>query len=105
MDVESLFVVRPVTGGPELSTKDVDPQWLQEHSGESPDPERPLSKLEYLHLRVSVPAGRRSAEVSVPTVKDQVRERAEAVRFQLADDTEEPRDGGPVLTGTVLDAS
>ncbi|GGO91979.1 hypothetical protein [Wenjunlia tyrosinilytica] len=105
MDVESLFVVRPVTGGPELSTKDVDPQWLQEHSGESPDPERPLSKLEYLYLRVSVPAGRRSAEVSVPTVKDQVRERAEAVRFQLADDTEEPRDGGPVLTGTVLDAS
>ncbi|MET8246433.1 hypothetical protein ABZV31_19630 [Streptomyces sp. NPDC005202] len=104
-DMSALFAVRPVTGGPELSTKDVDAQWLRENSGASPDPERPLSKVENLYLWTSVPAGELNTEVTLPTVKDQVRERAEAVRFQLADDSGEVQDGGPVLTGTVLDAS
>ncbi|MFI1535446.1 hypothetical protein [Streptomyces anandii] len=105
VDIFALFAVRPVTGGPELSTKDVDATWLRENTGESPDPERPLSSIENLTLGVSVPAGRRSAEVTVPTVKDSVEERPESVRFQLADDSGRPREGGPELTGTVLDAS
>ncbi|MFI1169018.1 alpha/beta hydrolase family protein [Streptomyces sp. NPDC020801] len=104
-DVSAQFAVQPVTGGPELSTKDVDAKWLRETAGESPDPERPLSKVGYLTLWASVPAGRTTAEVSVPTVKDRVREQAEEVRFQLTDDSGRPHDGGAVLSGTVLDAS
>ncbi|MEU7057099.1 hypothetical protein [Streptomyces sp. NPDC046197] len=104
-DITAMFAVRPVTGGPELSTRDVDPRWLKDNAGASPDPERPLSKVENLSLWVSVPKGERSAEVTLPTVTDQVREQPESVRFQLTDDDGVPRPGGPVLTGTVLDAS
>ncbi|MFF4255828.1 alpha/beta hydrolase family protein [Streptomyces sp. NPDC001663] len=105
VDIYPYFVVQPVTGGPELSTKDVDPAWLDSVSGETPDPERPLSQVKYLTLFAEVPAGKPSAEVSLPTVKDQVTEPAESVRFQLTDDNGNPQPGGPVLSGTVLDAS
>ncbi|WP_037851067.1 hypothetical protein [Streptomyces sp. NRRL S-340] len=104
-DIGAVFVVRPVTDGPELSTKDVDPKWLEETTGEAADPERPLSALENLYLWVAVPAGEQSAEVSMPTVGDQVKEQPEKVRFQLTDDAGEVHEGAPVLTGTVLDAS
>ncbi|MEU5085404.1 hypothetical protein [Streptomyces sp. NPDC021356] len=105
-DFGAVFVVRPVTDGPELSTKDVDPQWLQETSGgESPDPERALSAVQNLYLWVPVPAGEVSTEVSLPTVRDQVKEQPEKLRFQLTDDDGEVHEGAPVLTGTVLDAS
>jgi hypothetical protein len=104
-DVDTLFAVRPVTAGAELSTKDVDPTWLQENTGASPDPERALSKVDDLYLWATVPAGRTSAELTVPTVKDRVHEPAESVRFQRADDNGRPQPGAPVLTGTVLDGS
>lgn len=104
-DVGGLFAVLPVTDGQELSTKDVDPEWLMENSGASPDPERPLSKVDGLYLWVSVPPGQTSVEVTVPTVKDGVAEPAESVRFQVADESGEPQPGAPVVTGTVLDAS
>ncbi|WP_406439706.1 hypothetical protein OHB14_13235 [Streptomyces sp. NBC_01613] len=104
-DLGPTFVVMPVTGGPELSTKDVDPEWLDSTAGESPDPERPLSRITYLSLYADVPAGELSAEVTLPTIKDQVAEPAESVRFQLIDDNGDPQPGGPVLSGTVLDAS
>ncbi|POX54492.1 hypothetical protein C3489_13570 [Streptomyces sp. Ru71] len=104
-EVGASFVVVPVTGGAELSTKDVDPAWLSDASGAEPDPERPLSQVEYLGVWASVPAGTTSTEVSVPTVKDTVAEPAESVRFTATDDSGAPLPGGPVLTGTVLDAS
>ncbi|MEU1164376.1 hypothetical protein ABZ372_28805, partial [Streptomyces sp. NPDC005921] len=102
-DIASLFVPVPVTG-PELSTKDVDPRWLADASGAEPDPERPLSKVEGLYLWLDVPAGRTSLDVTVPTVKDQVREDTETVTFQQTDDEGSPLPGGLVLTGRVLDA-
>lgn len=104
-EVGGMFAVLPVPGGPELSTKDVDPTWLQESAGASPDPERPLSKVDGLWLWVSVPAGETSTEVTLPTLTDAVSEPAESVRFQLADDSGEPAPGAPVMTGTMVDAS
>jgi hypothetical protein len=93
----------PVSGGTELSTRDVDPQWLSDESGESPDPERPLSGTS-LWWWVSVPAGSTGADVTVPTVRDESPEPSESVRITLTDDNGEPLPGRPVLTGTVLDA-
>ncbi|MEU5599146.1 hypothetical protein [Streptomyces sp. NPDC020298] len=74
VDLGASFVVRPVTGGAELSTKDVDSQWLSERSGEFPDPARPLSRLDRLVLGVNIPAGQTSGEITLPTVTDQVTE-------------------------------
>ncbi|MFH8798446.1 alpha/beta hydrolase family protein [Streptomyces sp. NPDC017936] len=98
------LVVRPVTGGAELSTKDVDPDWLAEFAGADPDPERALSSLD-IWLSASVPAGGTGTDLTVPTVTDRVAEPAESVRLELTDWEGAPRPGTPVLTGTVLDAS
>lgn len=103
-DVNGLFAVLPVAEGRELSTKDVDPQWLMENSGASPAPERPLSEVDGLYLWVSVPPGRTSVEMTVPTLRDGVAEPAESVRFQAADEEGRPQPGAPVVTGTVVDA-
>ncbi|MFI6034992.1 alpha/beta hydrolase family protein [Streptomyces sp. NPDC051315] len=104
-DVEIWQPVRvlPVTEGAELSTKDVDPQWLMDYAGELPDPERLLSQAS-LWVWTGIPAGTTTAEFVVPTVKDQVAEPAESVRLALTDDEAEPLPGHPVLTGTVVDA-
>ncbi|MER6028919.1 hypothetical protein [Streptomyces sp. NPDC001851] len=105
VDMSAMFAVVPATA-PELSTKDVPARWLREAAGAKPDPERPLSKVGGLTLWVDVPAGRTSAEITVPTVQDRVRERTESVRFRQVDmQTGEPRPGGLVLSGSVLDAS
>ncbi|MEU9450116.1 hypothetical protein [Streptomyces sp. NPDC048277] len=103
-DIAAMFVPVPV-GGPELSTKDVDPRWLAGVSGAQPDPERPLSEVDGLYLWLDVPAGKTSLDVTVPTVRDRVGEPAESVSFQQADDAGKPVPGGLVLTGTVLDGS
>ncbi|MFF1483052.1 alpha/beta hydrolase family protein [Streptomyces sp. NPDC058319] len=103
-DIAAIFVVQPVTDGPELSTKDVDPQWLSDTTGESPDPERPLSSLD-MYLWAAIPAGELSTELSVPTVRDQVAEQPERVRIALTGDDGQVHEGLPVVTGTVLDAS
>lgn len=100
------FEVLPVSGGTELSTTDVDPAWLADISGELPLPERPLSEVE-LFLYADVPPGQLTAEVSVPTVTDQVAEPEESFRmgmYEFDEDTGETIPG-PVFTGTVLDAS
>ncbi|CAM5676543.1 Secreted protein OS=Streptomyces alboniger OX=132473 GN=CP975_01505 PE=4 SV=1 [Streptomyces alboniger] len=57
-------------------------------------------------LYVTVPACGRSAEIRVPTVKDDVREPVESLkaRLSLQDEDWEPLPGGPVFTGTVRDA-
>ncbi|MFK4691442.1 alpha/beta hydrolase [Streptomyces pristinaespiralis] len=92
-----------VAGGPELSTKDVDEQWLLENLiGEVPAGEVPLSQLDYPFLWVPVPAGSTGVDVTVPTVADEVTEPAEYVGIQPGDDEGAPQ--GPVLKGTVLDA-
>jgi hypothetical protein len=104
VDLEPDFVIRPVTSGPELSTKDVDPQWLESASGANPDPERALSDVGYLFVYPEVPAGELSGEVTLPTVRDQVAEPAESVLFQRTDDNAHPQPGGAMLSGTVLDA-
>ncbi|MEU0029267.1 hypothetical protein [Streptomyces sp. NPDC006335] len=94
--------VLPVTEGTELSTKDVDPQWLQEWSGDVPDPERPLSDAS-LWVWLNIPPGSTGVDFVVPTVQDQVAESAESMRVALTDRNAEPLPDRPVLTGTVLD--
>ncbi|MFD4630878.1 hypothetical protein ACFVYR_09230 [Streptomyces sp. NPDC058284] len=109
LDVTASLSFQPVESGKELSTLDVDPRWLKEQFGVSPRPERPLSKVGNGPdggLFLTVPAGKKSAEVRVPTVKDRVREPAESLKAQLYVYNErwEPQPG-PVVTGTVRDAS
>ncbi|MEU9797239.1 hypothetical protein AB0E27_43045 [Streptomyces sparsogenes] len=94
--------VLPVAEGAELSTKDVDPQWLEDWSGDAPDPERPLSDAD-LWVWLNIPPGSTSVDFSVPTVRDHVAEPTESMRLALTDDNAEPLPGKPVLTGTVLD--
>jgi hypothetical protein len=98
--------VLPVTGGAELSTTDVDPDWLRNHTGESPLPARPLSEVSRLFLFVEVPAGRTSATVTIPTATDNRTEPDETVRLRLTvyDDSGESH-GGAEFTGTVHDPS
>lgn len=105
-DVEIWQPVRvlPVTEGAELSTKDVDPQWLLDYAGDVPDPERPLSQAN-LWVWMGIPAGSTGIDFEVPTVKDQVAEPTESMRLALTDYDAEPLPDRPVLTGTVLDAS
>ncbi|MBB5936102.1 hypothetical protein [Streptomyces zagrosensis] len=102
------LVILPVSGGTELSTLDVSARWLDDVFGESPAPARPLSKMyDEPGVPAGVPAGKKSVEVSVPTIKDKVAEPEEKLRLQMVtydDDTWEPKPG-PVFTGTVLDAS
>ncbi|WP_199817097.1 hypothetical protein [Streptomyces hygroscopicus] len=102
VDIWQPVRVLPVTEGAELSTKDVDPQWLEEWSGDAPDPERPLSDAN-LWVYLNIPPGSTSVDFAVPTVRDHVAEPAESMRLALTDDDGEPLPGKPVLTGTVLD--
>ena len=94
--------VLPVTEGAELSTKDVDPQWLKDSSGDVPDPERPLSDAR-LWVWVNIPPGSTSVDFVVPIVRDQVAEPTEAMRLALTDRNADPLPDKPVLTGTVLE--
>ncbi|MEU0072781.1 hypothetical protein ABZ027_24980 [Streptomyces sp. NPDC006332] len=104
VEIWPFFVAAPVTEGSELSTKDVDPQWLTDTFGLDPDPERPLSQADYVYLQAPVPVGETGTEVTLPTVTDAVSEPAESVRFRFGDESGQPQEGGPQLTGTVLDA-
>ncbi|MFC7258179.1 hypothetical protein [Streptomyces lutosisoli] len=103
VEISQPLRVLPVTEGAELSTKDVDPQWLMNYAGDGPDPERALSQAN-LWVWTSVPAGATTADFTVPTVKDQLAEPAESVRLALTGDDAEPLPGHPALTGTVVDA-
>ncbi|MFE6133881.1 alpha/beta hydrolase family protein [Streptomyces sp. NPDC056437] len=93
----------PATGGPELTTKDVDRQWLIDTFGDVPDGDVPLSQLDWPYLWAAVPAGKTSAEVSVPTAADKVTEQTEHLVLQPVND-EDGKPDGPAVTGTVLDA-
>ena len=102
VDIWQPVRVLPVTEGAELSTKDVDPQWLKDWSGDVPDPERPLSKAN-LWVWLNIPPGSTSVDFIVPTIQDQVAEPTESMRLALTDRNAEPLPDRPVLTGTVLD--
>ncbi|MGW7205710.1 hypothetical protein [Streptomyces sp. NPDC054837] len=104
VDIWQPVRVLPVTDGAELSTKDVDPQWLMDYAGDVPDPERPLSRAN-LWVWTSIPAGSTSADFDVVTIRDQLAEPTESLRLALTDYDAEPLPDRPVLTGTVLDAS
>ncbi|MEV5319317.1 hypothetical protein AB0K92_16970 [Streptomyces sp. NPDC052687] len=101
--VAASLAVVPAGDRPELSTRDVDQEWLRAMYGEAPDRELPLSGLEFFSLLGVVPDGALSAEVDVPTVRDGVAEPAEHVVLQPTDQEGAP--DGPPLTGTVRDAS
>ncbi|MGH4028860.1 hypothetical protein ACQB60_08005 [Actinomycetota bacterium Odt1-20B] len=108
VDIQGQIGFLPVRSGAELSTKDVDRTWLRDNLGQKPDPERALSAMpDDPTLFVSVPAGKTSVDVSVPTAKDRVREPAESLRARLSplDQNYEPLPGGPEFTGKVKDAS
>ncbi|MCX4854698.1 hypothetical protein [Streptomyces canus] len=102
VDIWAPVRVLPVTEGAELSTKDVDPQWLEDWSGDVPDPERPLSDAN-LWVWLNIPPGSTSVDFVVPTVQDQVAEPTESMRLAQTDRNAEPLPDKPVLTGTVLD--
>ncbi|MBE8475080.1 alpha/beta hydrolase [Streptomyces justiciae] len=104
VDIWQPVRVLPVTDGAELSTKDVDPQWLMDYAGDVPDPERPLSRAN-LWVWINIPAGSTSTDFDVVTSRDQVAEPTESMRLALTDYDAEPLPDRPVLTGTVLDAS
>lgn len=107
VDMMATLSFQPVDGGgPELTTLDVDPEWLRNELGTEPRPERALSKLgQEMGLFVSVPAGERTAEVSIPTLKDELSEPEESLKAQLfVYDTEWQPQPGPVAMGTVRDA-
>ncbi|MFI5980025.1 hypothetical protein ACIBEA_04005 [Streptomyces sp. NPDC051555] len=101
--VQTPFVIVPVGAGTELSTKDVGEEWLA-GLGESPDPDRPLSE-NGSYLWVTVPKGRTSTEVAVPTLADARAEPEEVLRMQVKIYQEEGEwPDGPLLTGRVEDA-
>ena len=102
VDIWTPVRVLPVTEGAELSTKDVDPQWLKDWSGDVPDPERPLSDA-HLWVWLNIPPGSTSVDFVAPTVRDQVAEPTESMRLAQTDRNAEPLPDRPVLTGTVLD--
>lgn len=102
VDIWQPVRVLPVTEGTELSTKDVDAQWLHDWTGDVPDPERPLSRAN-LWVWLNIPQGSTSVDFVVPTVQDQLAEPTESMRVALTDYDAEPLPDKPVLTGTVLD--
>jgi hypothetical protein len=75
--------VQPPTAGPELSSTDVDPVWFGERTGEDPAPSRPLSET-FLQTYVDVVPGETTAELTVPTVTDDVAEPDEYIRLELS---------------------
>ncbi|MFD5429001.1 alpha/beta hydrolase family protein [Streptomyces sp. NPDC127084] len=107
-DIRGEFLLLPVTEGTELSTTDVDPRWLRDTVGVDPLPSRPLSVMSDFspYLSASVEAGKLSTEVKLPTVEDGLREPAESLRAQVLTwgQSWDPVPG-PVVTGTVRDAS
>ncbi|MXG28777.1 hypothetical protein [Streptomyces sp. YIM 132580] len=102
VDIWTVAQLIPVPDGrPELSTADVDQEWLSQLVEEVPNPAIPLSKVEYGTLWTTVEAGRTSADLTVPTIRDQVKEPTEYVRLQLTDEEDAPL--GPPFEGTVRD--
>ncbi|WP_306209088.1 hypothetical protein [Actinoplanes sp. RD1] len=98
-EAESAIMVlgetQPPAEGTEVSTRDVDPDWLWLNSGARPEPERPLSQTGAVAYTY-VYGGELTADIDVPTVTDTVAEGPEKVSLSF----------GPELgtvSGTVID--
>ncbi len=105
-DIVTLARLVPVPGGrPELSTADVDQEWVSRLVDEIPNPAIPLSKVPYETLWITVEPGEKSVDLTVPTVRDQEKEPTEYVRFQFMNDDEDEQPLGAPVEGTVRDAS
>ncbi|MCR8943537.1 hypothetical protein NW249_15520 [Streptomyces sp. OUCMDZ-4982] len=105
-DIVTLARLVPVPGGrPELSTADVDQEWVSQLVDEIPNPAIPLSKVPYETLWITVEPGEKSVDLTVPTVRDQEKEPTEYVRFQFMNDDEDEQPLGAPVEGTVRDAS
>jgi hypothetical protein len=89
-------------GGVELSTTDVDPEWLLENSGEQALPSRPLSSTPLLLWAFIVP-GTTTVDIKVPTVADADAEGEEQVRLRFQ--RLQPVGADIELTGKVADAA
>ncbi|WP_045312178.1 alpha/beta hydrolase family protein [Lentzea aerocolonigenes] len=83
-DSSFVLIGRPQApaSGAELSTTDVNAQWLLNNSGEEPLPSRPLSSTG-LQLWTFIPPGQTSLEVGVPTIADTEAEGEEQVRLKF----------------------
>ncbi|MFI6642808.1 alpha/beta hydrolase family protein [Streptomyces sp. NPDC050504] len=105
-DVMGEFRFLPVTEGTELTTADVDPVWLEENFGEKPTPVRPLSKIYDDPSLVLAVTSRTGAELAIPILKNPASqpERTFKAQWFTLDAKWEPHPG-PVVTGTVRDAS
>ncbi|SEB76989.1 hypothetical protein [Streptomyces sp. TLI_105] len=107
-EISGGILLKAVADGPELSTTDVDRAWLEAQFGEVTEPGRPLSATldGGTNLWFSVPAGRTTTEVTVPTARDGVVEPTELLRGSsyTYDGSWEPVTG-PEITGRVRDAS
>ncbi|MEU5398874.1 hypothetical protein ABZ348_06180 [Streptomyces sp. NPDC005963] len=106
-DVVTGFSIQPVTSGPALSTLDVDPAWIDRQFGGSATPERPLAKVaDDPWLGAIILPGKKTAEVTVPTITDTVSEADETTRLRFF---QYDRNWNPVpgayYTGTVKNAS
>jgi hypothetical protein len=89
-------------GGTELSTTDVDAEWLLRFSGEEPLPSRPLSSTQLRVYAIVLP-GQTSVELSVPTVVDTEAEGEESVRLKF--EPFAPGGAGFEVIGEVADAA
>ena len=90
----------PPATGTEMSTTDVDPDWLYELSYEFAEPSRPLSSI-YLEPYAVVEPGGLTADLTVPTITDSAAEPDEKIQLALrASGRKEVQDLGSVV-GTV----
>lgn len=89
-------------GAGELSTTDVDADWLMQNSGEEALPSRPLSSTG-LQLWVFISPGQTSVDVTVPVLADTEAEGAEQVRFNF--ERLQPTGADFELIGKVADAA
>jgi hypothetical protein len=100
IDLRGSFL--PPTVDPELSTTDVPAEWVENELLIDPLPGRPLSAGEG-NVWVSFPGGSTEAEVTVPTLKDDLVEGAEQIRLALRTSNGSGVPEPVELTGTVVD--
>ncbi|MFI5494811.1 alpha/beta hydrolase family protein [Actinoplanes sp. NPDC051859] len=81
--------------GAELSSTDVDPTWFENFGFEDPEPSRPLSTTP-VGAYVPIEPGETSADLTVPTIADDVAEPDEVVELHFETDT-----GLPPVVGVV----
>jgi len=98
------LTILPPTSGTELSTTDVPEDWVFEQLFVDPLPSRPLSEATaQSFLAVYFPEGSTEAEVTVPTVADDLVEGEEILRVDVGSIDGSPLPQPLEVTGTVID--